>query len=399
VIAPIVALLTERAVGRFFTERTAIDVPTWVAVVISAFLVAWCVYKLAAAGALSAQELWDRSVAFSQRMERRVELIRLLGNQYYAFAYSSLPILASFLLAKAVLQRDRVAFAAFCILSAILLWLDLAIIMKAPIIIYIGLIALTLILCRCGAIRSLAATVPIAVVLYFSLTLLQFSDLQLDRWPGETKAATWSNATMPPGAMMPMAPSGAIAPIAPSWDAPKPTTLSVIENRVLYLLRSATFRMASSFPYYVQTFAEPDQRCGLEIPKLSLACFAPTKVFRLMYPKINYVTGFAPAPANVSAYAELGITYTFVATAICGGIIGLLAFFARGRDPLSISIGAATCIYAYYVSQVSLTGSLLDAYGLFYLLLPVAAMMAVRWLLRPHVKNTDRADRMHEPAR
>jgi hypothetical protein len=139
VIAPIVALLTEQTARHFFTEHTPIDVPTWVAVVISAFLVAWCVYKLAPAGALSAHELWDRSVTFSQRMERRVELIRLLGNQYYAFAYSSLPILASFLLAKVVLQKDQLAFGAFCILSAILLWLDLAIIMKAPIIIYIGL--------------------------------------------------------------------------------------------------------------------------------------------------------------------------------------------------------------------------------------------------------------------
>ncbi len=146
VIAPIVALATERTAGRFLPERIAVDIPTWVPIIISAFLVAWCIYKLATAGALSGHELWDRSITFSQKMERRAELARLLGNQYYAFVYSSLPILASFLPAKVGLQADRLALGAFFILSATLCWLDIVILMKAPIIVYVGLVALTLIL-------------------------------------------------------------------------------------------------------------------------------------------------------------------------------------------------------------------------------------------------------------
>jgi hypothetical protein len=198
---------------------------------------------------------------------------------------------------------------------------------------------------------------------------------------------------MPRDATIPIAPSAVIKPITPLRKVLKPTT--IIENRALYFARSATFRMASSFPYYVQTFTEPDQRCGLEMPQLSFlprkACFAPTKVFRLMYPKINYITGFAPAPANVSAFAELGLAYTFVASAICGIIIGMLAFHARRRDPWSISIGVASCIFGYSVSQASLTGSLLDSYGLLWLLSPLAAMAMINWLRKVLIQHTRRS--------
>ena len=153
-------------------------------------------------------------------------------------------------------------------------------------------------------------------------------------------------------------------------------------EKAIHITRNAALRMAAAFPYYVQAFKEPDARCGLQGPPFLMpaplqTCFPPTKVFRLMYPNVTYITGFAPAPINVSAYAEIGPLYAFIAMVGCGAIIGVLASLARGRDPLSASIGTAVCAYAYYVSQVSFMGSLFDSYGLFWLLFPIVALVLI----------------------
>jgi hypothetical protein len=56
---------------------------------------------------------------------------------------------------------------------------------------------------------------------------------------------------------------------------------------------------------------------------------------------------------------------------LSGMIIGALSFFAHARNALSISITVVTCIFSYYLTQVSLTGSILDSYGLLWMLLPL----------------------------
>lgn len=369
VIPPLSAIATARIAGHFLTNRATSDIPTWIAVALAAVLVAFCIYTLAEANALTAHEMWDRTVCFAQKMERRVELIKLMGNRYYAFAYSSLPILSSFLLAKGVLQKDRLALGAFFVLSFILIWFYLAMIMKAPVVIYIGMIALTLILCDFGWVRSFSLTTPFAIATYFLLSTTQFCETN-----------TW---TITEGRKTEIKPGSSQATPGPRPLESEATSHPASSaEKAIYIARNALLRMAAAFPYYVQEFENPDARCGLEVPPLvpllsPQKCFGPTKVFRLMYPKVTYVTGFAPAPINVSAYAEIGPVYALFAMVGCGAIIGALAFLARGRDPLSVSFGVAVCIYAYYVSQVSFTGSLFDSYGLFWLLLPIGTMAAI----------------------
>ncbi len=140
----------------------------------------------------------------------------------------------------------------------------------------------------------------------------------------------------------------------------------------------------------------------MELPAISplprRRCFAPTKIFHLMYPKINYITGFALAPVNVSGYAELGLGYALIATVICGAIIGMLAFFARGRGPLSVSVGVVACIYAYYVSQVSLIGSLVATYGLFWLLSPLVVIAVIDRLSEALVARSRRSAHCDMPS-
>jgi hypothetical protein len=356
-VVPPVALATEASFRRLAPESKSILIPTWIPVVLAGLISAFCLYKLAAAGGLTAHEVWDRSVYFETRMQRRTELFSLLNNHYYSFCYSSLPILGSFLLAKFVLNKDRLAGIAFVVVSVLLAWFDTATIMKAPLIIYIGTVALTLIACGVGVLRTFVMTAPIAVAVYCTLSILQFSNHETASWNVNMDAAPLTLQTSEDK----------------TFSSSDDNTLSY---KAFYMTRAAALRMAASFPYYIQKFSDPKEKCGLEIPPPLVflprqTCFPPIKIFNLMYPSIHYVQGYAPAASNVSAYAELGIGYSLIAMTLSGMIIGALSFFAHARNALSISITVATCIFSYYLTQVSLTGSILDSYGLLWMLLPL----------------------------
>ena len=362
-IVPVVALVAERATERLAPSLALPDLPTWIAVGLASLFAAFCIYKLAEAGGLSAHEAWDRSFCYQQQITRRVELMQLLGNRFYAFAYSSLPVVAFFLLAKGILQKSRSALFAFAVLSAIIAWLYIAMIMKAPLVIYVGLCALTVVLCRftwrSAAVATLIA-VPLAAGIYFGLSALQICP---------TEHAAWQIKEQPE------APAAAGNPVAAPSSAP--THLAQPSDKIVRFSRNAVFRMASAFPYYVQTFSNPEERCGVELP-LALAsqrCYPPTKMFKIIFPSVDYVTGFAPAGATLTAYAELGLFYSFVVAVIVGAIIGFISVFAGTGDPLRVTIGVALCMFCYYVTQSSLTGSLIHSYGLIWLLLPILIMI------------------------
>lgn len=353
VVVPVAAIATNAALGRIFQSSPRIEIPTWIPLLLVAAFSSFCIYKLAEAGALSAQEFWDRSVCFEDKMRRRTELFTLLGNRYYAFCYSSLPILSSYLLSRLILHKDGLAGLGFVITSGIIAWLSIATIMKAPILIYIGVIALTLIFCGVGFFRSLLFTVPVAIVIYLTLSQLQFCVQQGTSWDKKTTEEQ-----------------------APALAQPQETSLAY---RAMYMTRAALFRMAASYPYYLQEFSEPEKRCGIQMPPPfpRQRCFPSTKIFSLMYPNVKYVQGFAPAAVNVSAYAESGPLYAIFAMVLCGGIIGLLAFLTKAGGALSISLAVAACIFSYYVTQVPFTGLLVDSYGLLWLVLPLVCMILI----------------------
>lgn len=343
IVTPIVALATERAIAN---RLPAVDVPLWIPLALAAAMLTYCFTKLALAGGLTAQEALDRSVCYEQKIERRVALMKLLGNHYYSLVYSSLPIVACYLLARSLLRKDRIAGAAFLALSAAILWLSVAMVMKAPVLIYLGFVTLTLMMCGFGWFRTPAIMVPLAIGVFLVLSNLQFCPKDF---------ATWKKVDGPTAA-----------------SATTASTVTPLE-RVLYFSRNAAFRMASTFPYYVQEFSDEKERCGIDLPPQirKPACYGSIEVFRLMYPKITYVTGHAPAPAQVSAYAEGGPAYVVVVLIAIGVIIGTVAGSARGRDPLSVAIGVALCVFSYYVTQSSFTGALIHSYGLAWLLFPI----------------------------
>lgn len=351
IVVPLAATVTHTALERISRPSLKIEIPIWIPLLLVAVFSSFCIYKLAAAEALSAQEFWDRSVCFDDKIRRRTELFSLLGNRYYAFCYSSLPILSSYLLSRFILHKDRIAGFGFVITSGLIVWFSIATIMKAPILIYIGIVALTLIFCGAGFFRSLMLTVPVAVIIYLALSQLQFCDQQVASWDRKVKGEQTLSQTHQ----------------------------TDFVYRTVYMARAALFRMAASYPYYLQEFSDPERRCGIQMPPPlpRQRCFPPTKIFSLMYPNVTYVQGFAPAPVNVSAYAESGPLYAVLAMVLCGGIIGLLAFLTRAGGALSVSLAVSACIFSYYVTQVSFTGLLVDSYGLLWMVLPLACMILI----------------------
>ncbi|WP_354114947.1 hypothetical protein [Bradyrhizobium sp. LA7.1] len=156
-------------------------------------------------------------------------------------------------------------------------------------------------------------------------------------------------------------------------------------QKAIWIVRSGVFRMAVGIPYYVQIFSVPDQRCGIVRPTFSglrapQPCYPATKVFAVIYPAITYTMGSQPAGVSLSGYAEEGLFYAVLATVIAGSLIGLISVLARGNDPMSIAMQVAGCLYAYYVTQVPLTATLLNSYGLVWLIAPLAAMRALAWM-------------------
>lgn len=374
VLPPAAAFASEKIAARIAPSIRPIAIPTWIPLALAGAMSSYCIYKLAMAGALSAHEAWDRSVCYEGKILRRVALFDLLGTRYYSFTYSSLPILGSYLLAQGVVRKDRVALIGFWIFSALIIWFNLATMMKANAIIYIGTLGLTLVFCGFGLFRSIAIAAPAAVGMYIALSVMQFCNTQVASW----------EAAKPPPSSTTSALGDELSAARDKSSAPITQATPAFLTKSGYMIRAATFRMAAGFPYYVQMFSDADQRCGIELPPhLGLprqTCFGPIKIFSKMYPGVTYITGFQPGPMNVSAYGEAGLWYAIIVTIACGLIIGAVCSFAGFDGPLPITITVACSIYAYYASQVSLTSSLLDSYGLAWLLFPIGAMLIIQMI-------------------
>ncbi|APG10537.1 hypothetical protein BKD09_19610 [Bradyrhizobium japonicum] len=391
VALPIAAIVTEKVFSSA-TLSFSDEIPLWIPLVLAGAMIAFCIWRLAQAGGLSASEAWDQSLCYEEKILRRVELFNLLSNKYYSFVYSSLPIVGCYLLARGLLKRENVSLGACAALSLIVLWLDVATIQKAPALLYVLVLGLTLALSGFGLVRTAILTVAAGGTIYLALALSQFCEIKnvgepentvqagpLGRSPGIPLPGSDSSSALNPPSSVLRSPSAAVG-------EPSESAFSAVLQKAIWIVRSGVFRMAVGIPYYVQIFSDPDQRCGIVRPTFSglLApqpCYPATKVFAVIYPAITYTMGSQPAGVSLSGYAEGGLFYAVLATVIAGSLIGVISVLARGNDPMSIAMQVAGCLYAYYVTQVPLTATLLDSYGLVWLIAPLAAMRALAWMI------------------
>jgi len=333
------------------------------------FLTAYCIYKLWLADALVPLSAVDPKICIEDKIQRRAALITLLGNSVYKVLYAAVPILVALTLTHALQQKKRSSLA-LCGLSILLgVWLCLALYMKAPILIILIGAAAAAIAAGVSSVVVLPATIAAGAIIFSALSVTQVC---------ATPNITPTIYHLPKGSKNPAdAIAIKIEPLGENAQAYQKVVYFAVQ-----IARAPIFRMAAGFPYYVDTFSDPGERCGIWAPHVFPSrCFPPIKAYEIAYPfKPNATTGYLPAPVNTSALAEAGYAYSVAATLLVGFIIGVISTFGGYKTPFSVAFAVATCIFAYYASQVSLTASLIDSYGLLWLVLTIVAAWIISFL-------------------
>jgi hypothetical protein len=351
---------------------------------------AYCLWKLIAAGSYFPALYFDRTLGCNVRLTRRIELFGELRYLYYAFAYATIPIGATIALLS--WKNDGRSFHAgiFAVLFTAVMYLNIVLYMKANLVIFcllllfgcilakapfrflftLGLIGVACLLLVQGLLGCYRNSFPQISRLsgVVSVDLATSSSIEEhEEWSGNAQASAFY----------------AIADTQPVRSQMSPEAVFV--DAAVIFVRSVIFRMAASVPYYVQIFSNPDERCGIESNFLPFfpreACFPPTKVGTRVNP--GPIQEFLPAPAHITAYAELGLGYSFIVLLVAGSVMGFFwGISEKAHSPLFRSVGAAVCVFAYYLTQASFIGALTHSYGFVWYLFPIVAATVVHALTR-----------------
>ncbi len=377
-VVPAFALIGQRAgkvLLRGFPQYKVADPGTRTLDGLMAIFVGWCVYKLAATGYLIPDVMLDQTKTCTDRIIRRVELLAELHYTFYAFAYAALPFVSVMFLVKGVRDRKAADLFGFAVSFVVIFYLYATIYMKAPFAIYFLILLVGLLA------AGFRWWIVLTVIGCLATVTLVASHIAL----GCTGYGGASLPTQQPSAAPARSPAGAPsrATPAPSLPNPSPPTELLLSTRAqpIPIVRNLVFRMALSFPYYMEIFKDPTERCGIEdnripfIPKQT--CFPASKVFSAMYPSLTYVQGQAPASAHVSAIAELGPWFAFVVMIAAGLAIGITSQLTRLCGPV-LRIGAITAVsvFAYNLTQVPFVGALSYSQGFIVFLFAVALIVA-----------------------
>jgi hypothetical protein len=395
----------------------------------------FCIYKLFINDYIVPQ-LLIKNLTYIESIQLRSESISNLGFLYYGIIYAIIPMCATMFFASWIRERLFIDIFGLTLSFLIFFYLAFTTYMKAPFLMFFIMLGMVVFVIRRGWIYlpALGAAaigtfltlqvliggfaVPETVTLIVSDTSKEDSiaDSKKLLEPHEAEerspepVRTQDTVTPVQSPVMPGAtahqsvPSTMAQDVAPNTSIPteqifvpetQEPSSSVATSRVYdqykaaitNTLQSVVFRMGSSFPFYVGIFSDPTKRCGIETNSLPLLpkpqCDLPTKVFAAMYPHIDYVIGFAPAAAHVSAFGEIGLGYALFVLMVVGISIGVMSRLARaGSGPVFAALGVAACIYAYYLTQVPLLGALSYSHGLIVFLIPIVIVSVDSFLFK-----------------
>ncbi|MEQ8295502.1 MAG: hypothetical protein RIB55_03365 [Nitratireductor sp.] len=372
--------------ARSAVPSASAEVSTPMLLLTSATGFAYCFWTLYSIGYWVPGLLFEE-LDYSAFIARRVAIIESAGFLFYAVIYAILPMCSALFLAKLLKRWSWPDFAGLMCTFAACYYLTFAIYMKLPLVIYFGTLGLAVIFSRRGWLLLPVIAVA-AVGTFLSLQVLIggfYVEGDLVDAPPHAKADP-----IQPGPSIPL-PEKPKAPPPP--NEPKDIKVSDYEWTARYFGAMRTlglgvlFRMSSAYPFYVEVFADPRERCGIETNSLPLlpapSCVLPRKIFDAMYPDVDWTKGFAPAAAHVSAYGELGLGYSVVVLIAVGLALGIgSAFIAAGSGPAFVGIGITMAMLAYYLTQVPFLGALTYAHGAIFFLFPVA--LSIRRISTQH---------------
>jgi hypothetical protein len=327
---------------------------TFPLIVLSAVAVIYCVYRLAINHAL----VPDVHGNYQENILRRAELFDRLGSLFFLITYGFLPILTVIFLARLMKGRKLIDLIGFFVMYLAFQMIIFDTLTKSHLLVVSIMLVCAVLIARASIWYIPAiAVVSVACYLYTNAVINGFmQEPSIAAAPLNPKAPIEN-----PGVLIPRAPDSALHP---------PPVINPVKDII--------YRMSSSFPFYIHIFDEPEQRCGIEANTVrgllhlpSSKCILPIKVFAAMSPEITWVTGYAPAAANISAYGELGLAWSVVVMAISGLVLGVLGAVTKmGSGPLYVAFGVASCTFGYYLSQLPLIATFTYGHGLIFLTLP-----------------------------
>jgi hypothetical protein len=339
----------------------------------------YCLWKLVSTDAYFPDLFFDRTIYCDARLLKRTELFTQLRYLYYAFAYAVIPIGTTVALLSWKNTGRRFHVAMFAVLLAATLYFNFVLYMKAN----LAVVFLTLLL------ACIVAKAPLRFFIVLGSAMVACMFLMQALLGCYVPDYLRSSVLIKPALAASAAPQAhdrlfeddrpVVIFAADSQPArAQMSSVQVVVDAAVVFVRSAVFRMAASMPYYVQIFSNPDERCGIESNSLPLlpreTCYPAKKVGTRVNP--SEIQAFQSAPAHIHAYAELGPEYAFIVLLLGGLVLGFSWGLARkAQSPLFWSASAAVCVFAYYLTQASLVGTLSHSYGLVWYLFPL--LMAV----------------------
>ncbi len=342
VVCPFVFLLfsrlqTPRFLSRPVSLLTSIDADIYSFSIVLLLLAGYCLFAMYVRGFLTPSSLIQAQGDYVTSIRLREQIFNSMGRTFFGLLYMALPTLAHFALYKALRMNSLAWRVLFLSVSAIFSFLVLLTFQKSLLLLFllslaIGLVALGRVRRWILAVASLAAFLLLNAIQIFVLR---------------------------------------------DWQA----------LQSLYLV---IFRMANSFPFYVNLYPRILPHTGIDLG-LDIFGLAPKPneveaVFNYMYPGITWAQGAAPAPAHLAAYAQAGIWFVIATLAFIGWYLSLVARL-EPDTPVRYVLFVQGLVGAYYLTQIAVRGFLTTSYGLIWVLIPLLLLLGTAQLLKYATMN------------
>ncbi len=398
-VTPLFALIGMRAIR---AATMAVDIPDhWrqprvpgmAVAVLSVLSIGYCVFQIIQNGSTDIGTFISPETTYHQKILYRYNLFESLPSTFFIVSYGFIPILFVIFLTRFVTEKKSLFNALFSILLFFsFIFIIIILFSKSHILVLAIMVIAAVVISRANFWYAPAFVAILMTVFVATEAFLSGALWAIQPAPSAETTIAKAERTGPFDRRNRQHPYTGMNEERETSFLPKQEKMTedqAIRYLRYFISKGIFFRMASGFPYYTSIFREPTERCGIEAHTVRRVlglppseCVLPTKVFSVMYPKTTWITGFAPAPAHVSAYGELGLSWSFAVMALIGLCLGALGAITRlGRGPLYVAFGVASCTFAYYLTQLPLVAAFTYGHGLIFLTLPIIVLAVVSALL------------------
>lgn len=349
IVCPVAVVLFERLYlyrqpSRLNMLLKDLDADPWSFSILLTVLAGYCVLTMYAKGFLRLGNITEVQGDYTAAMLLRAQVFGSLGTFFFSQIYVGLPALSHFALFKAFQTRKLAWKILFIIPAGTTILLILLTVQKGTLLVYFLSLGLGLLVMK--RIRIKAGIILGGVAFLFMNAFQIF--------------------------------------ILGDWGA----------LQSLYLI---IFRMANSFPYYVNLFPRVLPYTGVDFG-LNMLGLAPghsenLQVFNYMFSNIYWTQGAAPAPAHVVAYAQAGIWFSSLTLLFIATYLVWLSRLKKITDsPFGYVFFLQGTMGAYYLTQISIPDFIFTSYGLIWTVFVMILLAAVEQVVKYAVRNISRTE-------